>query len=257
MTAQGTHSLGWLASRARLSNCCCGTFRWCSSSSDSGSFHYADTDGDDASQKVSRTKRFLRLLKNLPRNIVNFIGIYLLIVFTYFSFIALMASWIYYVAEPPGYLDSLFTVVSALTCTGLITFDTSQVPFGGQFIIWLLILTGSSVFNTVFPLFLRLYRFQRLLWSSTKTCDTRWVVVQRNAILVLIVSALGYVFFVQLGTAIFLIIYSRADRDILDIYDQQGVNYVWGSFFFTASAFNNAGFSLFATNTIPFASEWV
>ena len=214
-------------------------------------------DYDDASQPLKRKQRFLRALKNLPRDIVDFFGIYLLLVFAYFTFVSMMASWIYYVAEPPGYLDSLFTVVSAITCTGLITFDTSKVPFGGQFIIWLLILIGSTVLNTVFPLFLRLYRFQRLLWSSTKTCDTRWVVIQRNAILLLLASVLGYFLFVQLGTAIFLISYSRADRDILNVYDGQGVNYVWGAFFFTASGFNNAGFSLFATNFVPFASEWV
>jgi Trk-type K+ transport system membrane component len=231
--------------------------------SSSNSWNSANDDQDDVSDvdlsALPWTQRLRRRAHMFAIECVEYVGVYTMIHWVYFVFLSLMSSWIYFLISPAnlGYTDSLFTSVSALTCTGLITYDTSAVGFAAQFFIFLCILLGSSVLNSSFPLLLRIYRFQRVLWTADPKSDTRWVVVQRNAVVVILLTVCTYYFVIQLIAAVFLVIYTRADSEVLDIYDQQAVQYVWGSVFYAVSAFNNAGFAVFASNLIPFASEWL
>ncbi|KAH8764081.1 cation transport protein-domain-containing protein [Hyaloscypha sp. PMI_1271] len=80
---------------------------------------------------------------------LNFITVH----YTYFISVCLVTSLIFYGMSTPtyaiGYTDSLFLVVSAMTEAGLNTVNLSQMTTGQQFLLWLLILIGSSIFVSI------------------------------------------------------------------------------------------------------------
>jgi hypothetical protein len=80
---------------------------------------------------------------------LNFITVH----YTYFLTICMITSLIFWGASDPsfsiGYTDSLFLVVSAMTEAGLNTVNLSQMTTFQQFILWFLILIGSSIFVSI------------------------------------------------------------------------------------------------------------
>ena len=96
---------------------------------------------------LKKNERFERLRSHLPP--LNFITIH----YTYFILTCLLFSVIFYGCSDPGrsitYTDSLFLVVSAMTEAGLNTVNLSQMTTGQQFILWFLILIGSSIFVSI------------------------------------------------------------------------------------------------------------
>ncbi|KAN0092167.1 TrkH domain containing protein [Hyaloscypha variabilis] len=80
---------------------------------------------------------------------LNFITVH----YSYFLSVCMVTSLIFYGLSTPkyfiGYTDSLFLVVSAMTEAGLNTVNLSQMTTGQQFILWFLIMIGSSIFVSV------------------------------------------------------------------------------------------------------------
>jgi len=206
---------------------------------------------------------FQRLLKNplLPLKwIYQLIGFYYLLHMSIFIFVLLNAAWLFYLIDFAGFTDSLFTVVSAMTCTGLITVDTHALNFAAQFLIWWLIWTGSFIFHSFFPLMIRAFRFRKAISEGAGRAPEAAIEqlrIQYHAIIVLFIVSVLYFASIQVFTSVFMIIYSYLDDDVLAIYNENNVNFAWGSIFLTISGFNNAGFSLFSQNMIQFQSEWV
>jgi len=46
-----------------------------------------------------------------------------------------------------AYIDALFTITSAMTCTGLMTIDFSQLTIGSQVLVMIYVWIGSFVWN--------------------------------------------------------------------------------------------------------------
>ncbi|KAE9366788.1 TrkH-domain-containing protein [Stipitochalara longipes BDJ] len=80
---------------------------------------------------------------------LNFITVH----YTYFLAVCMLTSLIFYGMSTPrysiGYTDSLFLVVSAMTEAGLNTINLSQMTTGQQFLLWFLIMIGSSIFVSI------------------------------------------------------------------------------------------------------------
>jgi hypothetical protein len=95
--------------------------------------------------KGNRT--LIRLRAYLPP--LNFITIH----YTYFIVTCMVTSLIFWGASDPalaiGYTDSLFLVVSAMTEAGLNTVNLSQMTTFQQFLLWVLILIGGTVFVSI------------------------------------------------------------------------------------------------------------
>ncbi|GAO46751.1 TrkH-domain-containing protein [Saitoella complicata NRRL Y-17804] len=100
-----------------------------------------------------------------PLNVVfpdlNFITVH----YAYFIFVCLVSSGIFWGASRPvgavSYVDSLFLVVSAMSLTGLNTINLSTLNTFQQFLLFFLILIGSSIFVSAFVVWIRTHYFAK------------------------------------------------------------------------------------------------
>jgi len=96
---------------------------------------------------MKKNETLTRIKAHLPP--LNFITIH----YTYFLTVCMITSLIFWGASDPalsiGYTDSLFLVVSAMTEAGLNTVNLSQMTTFQQFLLWFLILIGSSIFVSI------------------------------------------------------------------------------------------------------------
>lgn len=96
---------------------------------------------------------------------LNFITIH----YAYFIFTCLIMSVVFYSTPNPRlsitYTDSLFLVISAMTEAGLNTVNLSQMSTFQQFILWFLIVIGSSIFVSISTLWTRKRVFKQRLRS--------------------------------------------------------------------------------------------
>ncbi|MGG6379981.1 TrkH family potassium uptake protein [Paenarthrobacter sp. NEAU-H11] len=150
------------------------------------------------------------------------------------------------------FIDALFTSVSAVCVTGLITVDTATywTPFGQGIILGLIQVGGFGIMTlaTLLALLVRKsigLRGQLVAQSETHTLnlgDVRAVLLRVAKIM------LGF----EAATA--LILTAR----FWIAYDQNPATALWHGLFHAISAFNNAGFSLFSDNLIGFAEDpWI
>lgn len=97
---------------------------------------------------------------------------YITIHYAYIIVTCLVASVIFYVSSDPGrsitYTDSLFLVISAITEAGLNTVNLSQMTMFQQFILWLLIVMGGSIFVSISTLWTRKRIFKQRFRSVAK-----------------------------------------------------------------------------------------
>ena len=179
----------------------------------------------------------------------------------YFCIVSPLAGTLIYLFEGCSFEDAFFMSTSAMTCTGLETIDSAKMSLPSQLTLLFLYMLGSPALATAFPLVIRLYRFQRMFATKpTHFFDQSDITLEysrRNAIIIMLLVVLFYYFTIQLLAFAFLAIFSRTDSYAHSIYQQQGVDSTWGSCFHVWSAYNNAGFGLFSTGIVPFASEWV
>lgn len=149
--------------------------------------------------------------------------------------------------SPITWLQSLFTVTSAVTVTGLVVVDTGSVftPFG-QVIIALLIQCGglglmTFAIVTLIALGGKIgFLQQTVAKEAFNQTDTSTLVSTAKAVLVfsLLVEAVGML--------------------ILSVYWSGELGWqtsLFHGFFYTISAFNNAGFALSPDSLIPYAAD--
>lgn len=108
-------------------------------------------------QPISHSLAFIT--SQLPP--INFITLH----YAYFIGVSLLASLIFWGSSTPAksisYVDSLFLVVSAMTLTGLNTVNLSEINTFQQFVLFLLIILGSSILVSIAVVFVRLKAFER------------------------------------------------------------------------------------------------
>jgi trk system potassium uptake protein TrkH len=149
-------------------------------------------------------------------------------------------------------MAALFTAVSAVCVTGLITVDTATywTPFG-QAVIMALIQVGGFGIMTLATLLALLVR---------KSIGLRGQLVAQSETHTL---NLGDVRSVLLRVAKLMIGFEAATAVILTgrfwiAYDQNPATALWHGAFHAVSAFNNAGFALYSDNLIGFAEDpWI
>ncbi len=149
-------------------------------------------------------------------------------------------------------MAALFTSVSAVCVTGLITVDTATywTPFG-QAVIMALIQVGGFGIMTLATLLALLVR---------KSIGLRGQLVAQSETHTL---NLGDVSAVLLRVAKLMLGFEAATAVILTgrfwiAYDQNPATALWHGAFHAVSAFNNAGFALYSDNLIGFAEDpWI
>jgi potassium uptake TrkH family protein len=154
--------------------------------------------------------------------------------------------------DADAFMDSLFTSVSAVCVTGLVTVDTATfwTPFGHVVILALIQVGGFGIMTlaTLLALLVRKsigLRGQLVAQTETHTLN------------------LGDVRAVLLRVAKIMLTFEAATAAILTArfwiaYDQNPGTALWHGIFHAISAFNNAGFSVYSNNLIGFAEDpWI
>ena len=98
----------------------------------------------------------------------NFITLH----YFYFGAACLISSAIFYGSSTSefrvSYVDSLFLVVSAMTESGLNTVNLSQINTGQQFLLWLLMVIGSSIWVSIWTVLFRKHAFEHRFKAVVK-----------------------------------------------------------------------------------------
>ena len=147
---------------------------------------------------------------------------------------------------------ALFTSVSAVCVTGLITVDTATfwTPFGQGVILGLIQVGGFGIMSlaTLLALLVRKsigVRGQLVAQSETHTLnfgDVRAVLFRVARIMILFEAATALILTIRFWIA----------------YDDNPATALWHGMFHAVSAFNNAGFGLYSDNLIGFAEDpWI
>jgi trk system potassium uptake protein TrkH len=158
----------------------------------------------------------------------------------------------HYPTESDTVMPALFTSVSAVCVTGLITVDTATfwTPFGQAVILGLIQIGGFGIMTlaTLLALLVRKnlgLRGQLVAQSETHTLnfgDVRSVLVRVAKIMATI----------EAGTAAILTLRFWIG------YDANPATALWHGIFHAVSAFNNAGFSLYSDNLVGLAEDpWI
>lgn len=150
------------------------------------------------------------------------------------------------------FIDALFTSVSALTVTGLVSTDFSQFTTAGQVVVLFLIQIGGMgiiLFSSIFFIALARGLSRR---DSFKTILSGILDTPARAVQQLLWHITLYTVFFEFFGFLVLGLYTRffADQALL-----AGYNPWWWSLFHSISAFNNAGFSLVQNNLTNFAAN--
>lgn len=154
--------------------------------------------------------------------------------------------------EGDTFTTALFTSVSAVCVTGLITVDTATfwTPFGQGVILGLIQVGGFGIMSlaTLLALLVRKsigLRGQLVAQSETHTLnfgDVRAVLFRVARIMILFEAATALILTIRFWIA----------------YDDNPATALWHGVFHAVSAFNNAGFGLYSDNLIGFAEDpWI
>lgn len=150
------------------------------------------------------------------------------------------------------FMDALFTSVSAVCVTGLITVDTATfwTPLGQGIILGLIQVGGFGIMTlaTLLALLVRKnigLRGQLVAQSETHTLnlgDVRAVLTRVAKIMLTFEAATALVLTIRFWIA----------------YDSNPATALWHGAFHAVSAFNNAGFSLYSSSLVGFAEDpWI
>ena len=149
------------------------------------------------------------------------------------------------------FIDSLFTAVSALCVTGLISTDFSKFTWQGQFVTLILIQMGGLgilLFTSIFAIAIvqglsESRSFRSILSGVLDTSSKSVIRLLRHV-------AIYTVLFEGLGTIIMGTHLQFSDPSIIG-----GLNPWWWAVFHSVSAFNNAGFGLLNNNLVNFVTD--
>lgn len=149
--------------------------------------------------------------------------------------------------EDIGFLDALFTATSAVCVTGLIVVDTGTAfSRFGQVVIMLLIQIGGIGIITLGTLF-ALASGRRVGFKERMQLQTQMNTLQIGGVVRLVRNIVLLVFSVELLGMLVLLIRFAGRYGL-----QEGLFY---ALFHSISAFNNAGFSLYADSLERYASD--
>lgn len=186
------------------------------------------------------------LLKRIPISAFLFIG-YALIILVGSGLLSLPFASA--TGESHGYIDCLFTSVSATCVTGLVPFDTGlSWSLFGQIVILVLIQIGGLGFMTVISLFYLIFgkrigvHDQNILMQSQGSFSVGGIIplIRKIIIMTFSVEAIGA-----------LILF-------LNFYGTFGMKGLYYAVFTSISAFCNAGFDVFGTGSLTaFSSNGV
>ena len=145
------------------------------------------------------------------------------------------------------FIDALFTMTSAVCVTGLIVLDTPKdFTIFGQLVILAGIQLGGFGYSTMATL---------LLIAMGRRIGLRQRMMMMEVLSTL--SMEGLVRFVKIIVVITLLV-EAAGASLLAIrfaFDMEPLRAIYLGIFHAVSAFNNAGFSLFSENLIPYRSD--
>ena len=145
------------------------------------------------------------------------------------------------------FIDALFTMTSAVCVTGLIVLDTPKdFTIFGQLVILAGIQLGGLGYSTMATL---------LLIALGRRIGLRQRMMMMEVLSTL--SMEGLVRFVKIIVVITLLV-EAAGAGLLAIrfaFDMEPLRAIYLGIFHAVSAFNNAGFSLFSENLIPYRSD--
>ncbi|PKI85887.1 Trk1p [Malassezia vespertilionis] len=106
-------------------------------------------------------RTFVQKCRAFALTYLNYFRVHLL----YFTVVILIASGIFYGSSSKGnhidYVDCLFLTTSAMTVTGLVTLPISQTSLGQQIILFILMVIGNLVLNSLVIVLLRRHFFSR------------------------------------------------------------------------------------------------
>jgi hypothetical protein len=171
----------------------------------------------------------------------------------------------------------MFTAYSAVTVTGLNVFDTHRMKLGSQIALFVLISSGSIVAWSLVPAIIRRYYFRKKMQEEiqikiySKSGRERYLKVQYLSSLDAKLEtepeykALGWIikcglFHMTFWPLLCTIIYGlhlSLDPRAVEKMHANGVSPWWFAVFHSNSAFNNAGFSLFADNLMQFSNDYL
>jgi trk system potassium uptake protein TrkH len=171
-----------------------------------------------------------------------------MLLFSFFIVVILLGSLLLYLpdmwrgAQPLHYVDALFTSVSAVCVTGLVTVNTSQFTRLGQIVIMLLIQVGGLGIVTFSTIYLTGPN-ARISFSSRKIINEYYIEsieynprrIMRNIVLLTLVTE-------AIGTAVLMQGFRASDPH--DLF--------FASLFHAISAFCNAGFSLYDNSLMAY-----
>lgn len=143
------------------------------------------------------------------------------------------------------FLDSLFTVTSATTSTGLIVKSTAKdFTFLGQFFILLLIQVGGFGYMCIVTF---MYVFFKNSFIKHKILNINTTTTSKDDFIIILKNMLFLVFIIEILGSIGLFIFFIQDMTFLDA--------LWASIFHSISSFNNAGFSIFDTGMLSYVNS--
>ncbi len=172
--------------------------------------------------------------------ILSFVGIILL------GSILLTLPFAHKSGQWGNYLDSIFIATSATCVTGLSTYANgigAELTLFGQIVVLIMIQIGGLGFITIFAFFISMFQKKmkfsdRLFLSQAVNSDTV-AKVGKYVRRVIVIVAFNVIIGFLLGLPVFLNIKEYSVGEAL-----------WGSFFLSCSAFNNAGFDLFGGTSL-------
>ena len=198
--------------------------------------------------------------KTIGKMIFSRIVSYYFVHFSYIVILSLIGGGIIMGMERNiSYVDALFTSTSAVTTTGLIVVDTSQLKIITQVLLTVLIFLGNHILLSLVPPIKRIFfNYIPKLRSSTIDRERNYVKLQIRACVFLIIIVLIYFFYIFfLGMSIFLIL--GLDHEWVYIIHDKYRNYSpwWFSFFTVTSNYANAGFALLPDSAISYNKMFV
>lgn len=167
-----------------------------------------------------------------------------------FGTICFLLPWSTKSGKGLNFIDALFTSTSATCVTGLSTIDCSKLSCFGQVVLAILIELGGLSFLTIatfiYSMFSKMSIKSFKLMNDALNNDHPGEVlkmIRKIISIALIIQLIGFIFN-------FLIFYLK--------YDMIATKALGYGAFHAISAFNNAGFDLFGTNSlIDFSSDWL
>lgn len=211
-----------------------------------------------ASAQAKQTRRprtCCQKIKSAMRKLVNFLlQRYRTAYITYLVIVIFLGSttmWVMDLDNQDGleFLDAVFLAVSAITMTGLSTVDLSSQSIASQVVVWVIMLVGSPMMMSLFPVAVRLF----IMRSENVSKGMAFFGLNTSqeddsmALKVILVTVFLYWLLSQaLAWVLFMSIFAEEDHYGLT---------AWNALFLSTSAWHNAGLVTLSNGSLPFRGD--